>query len=77
MVHGDLAARGGESKGEATGGLVRSSGLLGLALPSSDDILGDWEEMVGGNQGGRRHGGVLVDNCGLHHSFDRLDGRGL
>ncbi|KAI6775225.1 hypothetical protein HG530_001983 [Fusarium avenaceum] len=68
VVHGDLAARGGESKGEATGGLVRSSGLLGLALPSSDDILGDWEEMVGGNQGGRRHGGVLVDNCGLHHS---------
>lgn len=74
VVGGQLAARGGEPQGEAARGLGGGGSLLCLALPAADDVLGNRKEVVGRYEGGGRDGGVLVDDCGLHHSLNGLDG---
>lgn len=45
-VHGNLAARGREAKGESGARFLRRGSFLGLALPSANNILGNWQEVV-------------------------------
>ena len=45
-----------------------------LGLPSANDVLGDWEEVVRRNESGGGYGGVLVDNARLDETLDRLYG---
>ena len=52
-------------------------GLSCLRLPSANDILGDWEEVVRRDESGGGYGGVLVDNARLDETFDRLHGGGI
>lgn len=49
VVHGHLSARGRKSQRETAGRLGRGSSLLSLALPASDDILGDGQKVIRGN----------------------------
>jgi hypothetical protein len=66
-----------ESTQESTARFAARSGLCCLGLPSSDDILCDWEEVVRRDEGGRSYRGVLVDNARLDKTLDRLDGGGI
>jgi hypothetical protein len=57
--------------------LAARRGFCCLGLPSSDDVLCDWEEVVRRDEGGRGDRGVLVDNARLDEALDGLDGGGI
>lgn len=52
-------------------------GFSSFRLPPADNILGDWEEVVGRDEGGRGYRGVLVDNARLDETLDGLYGGGI
>jgi hypothetical protein len=52
-------------------------GFCCLGLPSADNVLCDWEEVVRRDEGGRGDRGVLVDNARLNEALDGLDGGGI
>jgi hypothetical protein len=66
-----------ESSQETSTRLASRRSFRSLGLPSSNDILGDWEKMVRRDEGGRGHGGVLVDYARLDETLDGLHGRGV
>jgi hypothetical protein len=57
--------------------LGAGGGLGCLRLPSSDDVLGDGEEVVRRDESGGGYGGVLVDDARLDETLDGLYGGGV
>jgi hypothetical protein len=66
-----------EAAQKAAAALAARRCLCGLGLPSPHNVLCDWEQVVGRDEGGRGDGGVLVDNARLDEALNGLHSRGV